>query len=244
MFVALDEQRLDPLVFAVGRQIGADVERLAAAGGDRDDAVEDDDVADRPGQDRKDQRRRRRTAARPEKPSRHFAASPRTRSTARPTKAAPTSRYSGRDIAVRPNSSPGHEPRPNRTHLSPHTGDNCVGLSIRGPEEGEDRCGKRQHRRRLTHQLAGAVDERTGRRRWRRRRRGRPSGRAPHRPAATRGRRRRGSSPPRAAPRRSAPSLRRRSRSRRRRRRRGNGAQTGDQSLESSEFRPPEASVP
>ena len=33
--VALDEQRLDPLVFAVGGQVGADVERLAAAGRDR-----------------------------------------------------------------------------------------------------------------------------------------------------------------------------------------------------------------
>ena len=55
VFVALDQERLHPLVFAVGGEVGADVERLAAAGRDRHDAVEDDDVADRPGQDRQDE---------------------------------------------------------------------------------------------------------------------------------------------------------------------------------------------
>src|SRR5215218_4374559 len=53
--VALGQQRLHPLVFAVGRQVSADVECLAAPGRDRNDAVEDDDVADRPGEDREDE---------------------------------------------------------------------------------------------------------------------------------------------------------------------------------------------
>ena len=55
MLVALDEERLHAPVFAVGGKVGADVEGLAAAGGDRDDAVEDDVVADRPREDRKDE---------------------------------------------------------------------------------------------------------------------------------------------------------------------------------------------
>ena len=79
VLVALDQQRLDPLVFAVGGQVGADVERLAAAGRDRHDAVEDDDVADRPGHDRQQQGERgaapaparpRLPAARPADPDR------------------------------------------------------------------------------------------------------------------------------------------------------------------------------
>ncbi len=53
--VALREDRLDPLVFAVGGQEGADVERLAAAGRDRHGAVEDDLVAYGPGDDRQQQ---------------------------------------------------------------------------------------------------------------------------------------------------------------------------------------------
>ena len=54
--LALVEDRLDPLVFAVGGEEGADVERLAAAGRDRHQAAEDVGVADRPGEDHGDQR--------------------------------------------------------------------------------------------------------------------------------------------------------------------------------------------
>src|SRR4029450_3871132 len=41
-------RRLDPLVIAGGGQIGADVEGLAASGGNRDEAIENDQVAHRP----------------------------------------------------------------------------------------------------------------------------------------------------------------------------------------------------
>ena len=104
--VALDQQRLDPLVLAVGGEEGADVERLAAAGGDRHDAVEDDCVADRPGDDRQQQRARASSAAagEPGSPARARADAGSRRGRRRRR---PTSRYSGRISAVRPKRKPG-----------------------------------------------------------------------------------------------------------------------------------------
>ena len=144
--VALVEDRLDPLVFAVGRQVGADVERLAAAGRDRHQAFEHDEVADRPGDDRDQQgdeqqrRRRRAPAASPRRPRQ-------TRIAARTTKAPATSRYSGRNIAVRPKRRPGTSQAHGRSCSPAHR------KARIGGGQGEDR-------RRLAHQLAGRVDER------------------------------------------------------------------------------------
>ena len=106
MLVAFEQQRLDPLVFAVGGQVGADVERLAAAGRDRHDAAQDDDVADRPGHDRQQQSAtsEQRRAGEARAPA---ALRARPGPAARTTKAAATARYSGRTIAVRPKRKPG-----------------------------------------------------------------------------------------------------------------------------------------
>ena len=108
--VALDEPRLDPLVFAVGGKEGADVERLAAAGRDRHGAVEDDVVADR-SRGRSGAGRRRTSRAAPASPGCQPRRLP-TRIAARTTKATPTRRYSGRISAVRPKRRPGRSQAP------------------------------------------------------------------------------------------------------------------------------------
>jgi len=143
VLVAPHQQRLDPLVFAVGGQVGADVERLAAAGRDRHHAAKDVGVADRPGHDRQQQ-------GRDQQPGPGQAGAPAARS-ADPDRGKDDEGCA--DEQVLGPEHRGQSEQEARQQPGPQV------LAFARPEEGEHRRWQSEDRRRLAHQLAGGVDE-------------------------------------------------------------------------------------
>ena len=144
MEVALDEQRLDPLVFAVGGQVGADVEGLAAAGA-RSARRGRGRRRCGPSRGRSGAGGRRRAAQRRPGPAASRAPWP-TRNAASTTKATPTAQVLGPDQRGQPEEEAGQEPGPQP-------------LLLARPEEGEDGGRQGEDRRRLAEEGAGRVDE-------------------------------------------------------------------------------------
>ena len=158
-----DDFGADLFRVAVRGHVGAGGEHLAAAGRDRDEAIERDRVAHRPGGDHDDASRRR-TSARGE-PRRHpRARRPKTRIAA--AGRTETARYSGR---IRPS---GAERRPGNDPAPP-----APRLVARPPKQGQHPAGEQRRRRAARSSASRCTRAAPGRSRARRRRSAPPADR-------------------------------------------------------------------